>query len=436
MIIDCTPVGNENKEKLYNKYANNGRGFIAQGSEDGFGKKYARGINDKALVKGEDQFIQVVSCNTHNLAVLIDTIALGPEKEDNLAESRFVCMRRANDLSQEGDFIPAPEASKHDDPQFGTHQGRDAHYLFKTLGLELDVYSSALKLNTQYMHTIHFDLKLRRGITMDELMRRLKANLRVALTNKKSSASVFSFGRDHGMFGRILNQTVIVSQSLAMRGDKEIVGTCFTPAGRQLAFKQYRRVAYGLCIRILTKRGSRRCGPISSARSKSNLEYVPRDPERAPLGPFFIRAHLGPGSMLKTDSVAGLDTVAFRQAAVDFQHILAGSVNASAGRGKMASVSATMPTIFHIAVDKNHVQRYRRVFHPEGLRRLPGNKKIMPRSRSQISTILKTHALVLPANPRSQPGKPHPPLPGRNRHFGSARQALAPCSNATPKAKK
>ena len=229
VIIDCTPVGNENKEKLYNKYTSNGRGFIAQGSEDGFGKKYARGINDRALERGKDQFIQVVSCNTHNLAVLIDTIALGPEKEDNLAESRFVCMRRANDLSQEGDFIPAPEAGKHDDPKFGTHQGRDAHYLFKTLGLDLDVYSSALKLNTQYMHTIHFNLKLRRGISKDELMRRLRANLRVALTNKKSSASVFSFGRDHGMFGRILNQTVIVTQSLAMRGDKEIVGTCFTP---------------------------------------------------------------------------------------------------------------------------------------------------------------------------------------------------------------
>jgi glyceraldehyde-3-phosphate dehydrogenase (NAD(P)) len=190
---------------------------------------YARGINDQALERGTDQFIQVVSCNTHNLAVLIDTVALGPEKEDNLDEGRFVCMRRANDLSQEGDFIPAPEAGKHDDPEFGTHQGRDAHYLFKTLGLDLNIYSSALKLNTQYMHTIHFNLTLRRGITKDELMRRFQSNGRVALTNKKSSASVFSFGRDHGLFGRILNQTVVVSQSLAMRGDKEIVGTCFTP---------------------------------------------------------------------------------------------------------------------------------------------------------------------------------------------------------------
>ena len=115
VIIDCTPVGNENKKLLYNKYAGNGRGFVAQGSEYGFGKMYARGINDKALVKGKDDFIQVVSCNTHNLAVLIDTVALGPEKEDNLDEGRFVCMRRANDLSQEGEFIPAPEAGKHDD---------------------------------------------------------------------------------------------------------------------------------------------------------------------------------------------------------------------------------------------------------------------------------------------------------------------------------
>lgn len=229
VIIDCTPVGNENKDKYYKRYADNGRGFIAQGSEFGFGKMYARGINDKALNRGKDQFIQVVSCNTHNLAVLIDTIALGPEKEDNLEEGRFVCMRRANDLSQEGEFIPAPEVGKHDDPRFGTHQGRDAYHLFETLGLDLDIYSSALKLNTQYMHTIYFNLKLRRRVTMDEVMRRLRANARVALTNKKSSASVFSFGRDHGIFGRILNQTVIPSHTLTMKGDREVVGMCFTP---------------------------------------------------------------------------------------------------------------------------------------------------------------------------------------------------------------
>src|ERR1041384_3879768 len=42
VIIDCTPVGNENKKRLYNKYAGNGRGFIAQGREDAFGKQSDR----------------------------------------------------------------------------------------------------------------------------------------------------------------------------------------------------------------------------------------------------------------------------------------------------------------------------------------------------------------------------------------------------------
>ena len=138
-------------------------------------------------------------------------------------------MRRANDLSQEGEFIPAPEVGKHDDARFGTHQGRDAHHLFKTLGLDLNIYSSVVKLNTQYMHLIYFDLQLKRGLKMDEVMRRIQSNGRIALTNKKSSASVFSFGRDHGLFGRILNQTVIVTQSLALKGDREVVGMCFTP---------------------------------------------------------------------------------------------------------------------------------------------------------------------------------------------------------------
>jgi len=229
VVIDCTPVGNENKETYYRRYASNGRGFIAQGSEFGFGKMYARGINDGALNRENDRFIQVVSCNTHNLAALIDSIALGPEKENNLQEARFVCMRRANDLSQEGDFIPAPEVGKHDDKRFGTHQGRDAHLLFKTLGLDLDIFSSALKINSQYMHAIHFNLRLRRAVTLNEVVHRLCANGSIALTNKKSSASIFSFGRDHGLFGRILNQTVLVKQSLFLKSPTEVVGMCFTP---------------------------------------------------------------------------------------------------------------------------------------------------------------------------------------------------------------
>jgi glyceraldehyde-3-phosphate dehydrogenase (NAD(P)) len=70
---------------------------------------------------------------------------------------------------------------------------------------------------------------LKRALSKEQLMKRLQSTRRVAMTHKASSASVFSFGRDHGIFGRILNQTVVVNQSLAIHNDKEVIGTCFTP---------------------------------------------------------------------------------------------------------------------------------------------------------------------------------------------------------------
>jgi glyceraldehyde-3-phosphate dehydrogenase (NAD(P)) len=229
VVIDCTPAGNENKEKIYLRYGHNAHGFIAQGSEFGFGKMYARGINDRVLRHGEDKFLQVVSCNTHNLAVLVDAIALGPEGDNNLERGVFVCMRRASDISQENEYLPAPTVSKHDDRQFGTHQARDAFHLFASLGLELDLYSSALRVNTQYMHVIYFNLQLKRGVGVDDVIQRLQANRRVALTYKDQSSLVFSFGRDHGLFGRILSQTVIPVRSISVRNDQEVLGFSFTP---------------------------------------------------------------------------------------------------------------------------------------------------------------------------------------------------------------
>jgi glyceraldehyde-3-phosphate dehydrogenase (NAD(P)) len=229
VVIDCTPAGNENKEKIYSRYGQNAHGFIAQGSEFGFGKMYARGINDRVLRHGEDKFLQVVSCNTHNLAVLVDAIALGPEGENNLERGVFVCMRRASDISQENEFLPAPAVGRHDDRRFGTHQARDAFHLFATLGLDLDLFSSSLRVNTQYMHVIYFNMSLRRAVSLEDVVQRLQANGRVALTYKDQSSLVFSFGRDHGLFGRILSQTVIPIRSISMRGEREVLGFSFTP---------------------------------------------------------------------------------------------------------------------------------------------------------------------------------------------------------------
>ena len=229
VVIDCTPVGNQNKVEIYDNYKKNTLGFIAQGSEFGFGKPYARGINDSVLIRGEDRFIQVVSCNTHNIAVLLKTIAGVNGGSGMLESARFVCMRRASDISQSGSFVAGPEVGKHDDPIYGTHHARDAVHLFRTLGHNLDLFSSAMKLNTQYMHAIHFAIQLNRPTNVEEVIRRLRDERRVSVTDKKSSAQVFSFGRDHGIYGRILNQTVVSLPTLAVRKDKEVFGFCFTP---------------------------------------------------------------------------------------------------------------------------------------------------------------------------------------------------------------
>ena len=216
VVIDCTPsgVGHKNKVEYYEKYLHNTAGFIAQGSEFGFGKMYARGINDSALKKGDDRFIHVVSCNTHNLCCLIDTMVLSGENENNLKEGMFTCIRRSNDVSQSSGFVPSPQVGPHKDSQFGTHHARDAAELYKTLDLDLNLFSSAIKLNSQYMHILHFHLRVNNQINMEDLIKKLKSNDRIALTDKIDSCKVFSFGRDHGHFGRILNQTVISIPSL------------------------------------------------------------------------------------------------------------------------------------------------------------------------------------------------------------------------------
>ena len=77
VVIDCTPAGNMAKELHYLSLAKKDKNklFIAQGSEKGFGFPYAHGINDAALERENPQFIQVVSCNTHNIACLLKTVS-------------------------------------------------------------------------------------------------------------------------------------------------------------------------------------------------------------------------------------------------------------------------------------------------------------------------------------------------------------------------
>lgn len=239
VIIDCTKkkVGRENKERYYSLPENAGKFFLAQGSEAEFGKPFARNISDRILVgrKGAiDQFWKIVSCNTHNAAVIIDTIGLDQGRINcaNILDCNLFYIRRSNDVSQVTGFIPSFAADPHDDPVFGTHQGRDAHELFKTIGYDIPIYSSTAKANTQYMHSMYFVLTLAEEITKEEVFARVGRNRLIALGMSNHSCQIFSHGRDHGYFGRILNQTVLVGSTVEVRKSPfgyQVIGCCFTP---------------------------------------------------------------------------------------------------------------------------------------------------------------------------------------------------------------
>ena len=132
-------------------------------------------------------------------------------------------------MSQSNNFVPSPQVGKHQDNEFGTHHARDAALLFKTMDLSLNLFSSAMIVNSQYMHILHFHLKVKKPTNIQKIIARFDANDLIATTDKVNANEVFSFGRDHGHFGRILNQTVVSIPSLSVRNGTEITGFCFTP---------------------------------------------------------------------------------------------------------------------------------------------------------------------------------------------------------------
>ena len=79
------------------------------------------------------------------------------------------------------------------------------------------------------MHSIWFQLQLDRDIELDEVIERLRDNPRVAMTDKQYANLIFSFGRDHGYYGRILSQTVVVRADAHGARQERDHGFCFTP---------------------------------------------------------------------------------------------------------------------------------------------------------------------------------------------------------------
>lgn len=244
VVIDCTPSGNVNNSTIYKNFP--GKTYIAQGSEKGFGLPYALGVSDQRLVDEQPTHIQVVSCNTHAIARLLTSLTRGLVPRTMYGD--FTCIRRSNDVSQDGGFQPSVTCGRHEDEKFGTHHARDVNDLF-SYSVDLPIFSSALKTNTQYMHSIRFSVTIDELISKSEVIDRLSRDKYVSLTNKKSTNKVFSFGRDHGFYGRIYTQSVVCVPSLYVRNFDDVTrvaGVSFTPQDGNSLMSSVSATLYGL----------------------------------------------------------------------------------------------------------------------------------------------------------------------------------------------
>lgn len=232
VVIDCTEaeIAFSNKASLYKQHEDHLLGIIAQGSAEGFGAPYIYGVSDE-LLDVNKKYIQVLSCNTHNIVVTLQTLGFDDNRVPIFEYADFVCLRRDSDISQSpNEAISSPVVENHKDPLCGTHHAKDAQRIFKEiLGYELPIFSSAIKLNSQYMHSVRFRIKLHQEITIKDVLKKIKANKHIALTYRNNTGQVFAFGREHGHYGRILNNTVFVLKTLEVVDGNTIIGWSFTP---------------------------------------------------------------------------------------------------------------------------------------------------------------------------------------------------------------
>lgn len=191
-------------------------GLIAQGSESGFGKMYARGINDAALEPENDRFIRVVSGPAHTVAVLTEALALHDEEPDNLIEGRFVCMSRARTPNQEVVHL-------------GTREAWDTWRVFQTLSLDLDLFSWSLQLRENDLPCVLFRLQVKRATTRDEVLAKLAAHPNVGLSQRTINRLVYASQRHHGRLEHLPYRTTVEAASLHVQNGHDIVGIGCSP---------------------------------------------------------------------------------------------------------------------------------------------------------------------------------------------------------------
>lgn len=222
-IFEATENGKGLKNKeLYSKYSN--IKSCAQGSEKGFGIPFMTSLNNE-MIKGQP-FVQVVSCNTHGAASILQTFCNGNFDHINFAD--FVVVRRSEDLGHHKRLVTANVIARHLDEIKGTHHAIDVYDMLKTINVKLNITSSDITTPSQLMHSTRFHINLKKSITNSEILDRINKNPYVSTTNKFDSNLIFELGRRYGFQGRIFSHGIVVTNNLLITKNT-IKGWAFIP---------------------------------------------------------------------------------------------------------------------------------------------------------------------------------------------------------------
>ncbi|WP_125169947.1 hypothetical protein [Leptospira perolatii] len=227
--------------------------FVAQGSEHTFGPQFLYPENANILEKELPRFIHISTCNTHTLAGILRPFARGNEISPEfkitdlpelIEEADFFVLRRDADMAKNdphvtGPILVLPESEN------GTHHARLLNEVYHTIGFSLKLSSSSVTINSPYMHLIRFKVKLRKAIKKEDLLHRISNDPYLSTTNLVSTNSIFSSGRDRGLYGRIFAHAVFPLGALEVQG-KEVRGYAATPGDSNVHISTVFAVYQGL----------------------------------------------------------------------------------------------------------------------------------------------------------------------------------------------
>lgn len=226
IVLDSSPPGIAEKRMAEYTDTNypNCKFFIAQGSEHKFGKQLLFPDNIEILNSKLDKFYHISTCNTHTLAAII---RIFERLEIPINSIDFVVIRRDADMAKNDPHVTGP-LFQIPESENGTHHARLLNELYQTVNKHYPVTSSAMTVNSPYMHITRFRIETEIEVNKKEILKTIQDDPLLSTTNLLSSNMIFSSGRERGEFGRIFSHAVFVESCLEVAG-RVVRGIAATP---------------------------------------------------------------------------------------------------------------------------------------------------------------------------------------------------------------